>query len=294
MKEITTENPKYCNNDYSSEKSFFFDHVHIFWNEQISFHQSNDWELSYIITGSGTRVIGNSMEVFSKGEVILIPPNLPHIWYFDEHVHDKEGKIENITIIFPGSLLKQMADTFPETSSMIENLRTIKEGICFEGETLKSLQTIMTSMSVQNNIEQLSSIIKILYEIGSSNQNRVVGTFEKQTKTNLKMREVWRFMITNYQRNIALDEVAQYVSMNRSSFCTFYKREKGQTFLAALNELRIESSCQMLRETNIPVADICYAVGFNDVPHFNRTFKKMKGETPKNYRIKMNQKPAVN
>ncbi|SET03346.1 hypothetical protein SAMN05444285_10520 [Draconibacterium orientale] len=37
-------------------------------------------------------------------------------------------------------------------------------------------------------------------------------------------------MITNYQRSISLDEVAQYIGMNRSSFCSFYKREKGKTF----------------------------------------------------------------
>jgi len=42
----------------------------------------------------------------------------------------------------------------------------------------------------------------------------------------------------------------------------------------------------MLGETSIPVADICYAVGFNDVPYYNRRFKKLKGETPKDYRTK--------
>jgi len=285
MKQLSIENPKYCSNDYNMKKSFFFDHVHIFWNEQITFHQSDDWELSYIITGSGTRVIGDSMQTFTKGEIILIPPNLPHGWYFDEYDHDDEGKIENITIIFPKSLPDQIAAIFPETISYIEQIKKINEGICFEGETLKVLQKIMFDMSAQNDIEQLSSLLHIFYKIGSSNQIRVVGSFEKQTKTNLKIREVWRYMITNYQRNISLDEISQRVGMNRSFFCTFYKREKGQTFFSALNELRIESSCQMLRETNIPVADICFAVGFNDVPHFNRTFKKLKGETPNNYRI---------
>lgn len=94
-------------------KSFSYDHVHIEWHEQITFHQSNEWELSYIITGSGTRIIGDVMETFSKGEIILLPPNLSHGWYFDEHVHDSEGKIENITIIFPDPLLDNCANTFP-------------------------------------------------------------------------------------------------------------------------------------------------------------------------------------
>ncbi|WP_319229007.1 AraC family transcriptional regulator [Draconibacterium orientale] len=91
-------------------------------------------------------------------------------------------------------------------------------------------------------------------------------------------------MITNYQRSISLDEVAQYIGMNRSSFCSFYKREKGKTFFTDLNEYRVDCSCMMLRETNIPISDICFAAGFNDVPHFNRTFKKIKGQSPNNYR----------
>lgn len=66
--------PKYSHIEIDSDRSFFFDHVHIVWDEQISFNQSPDWELSYIITGSGTRVIGDVMETFSKGERIFIPP----------------------------------------------------------------------------------------------------------------------------------------------------------------------------------------------------------------------------
>ncbi|WP_394331162.1 helix-turn-helix domain-containing protein [Draconibacterium orientale] len=51
-----------------------------------------------------------------------------------------------------------------------------------------------------------------------------------------------------------------------------------------MNEYRVDCSCMMLRETNIPISDICFAAGFNDVPHFNRTFKKIKGQSPNNYR----------
>jgi YesN/AraC family two-component response regulator len=72
--------------------------------------------------------------------------------------------------------------------------------------------------------------------------------------------------------------------MNRAAFCAFFKREKGKSFMSALNEYRIDSSCEMLRDTTIPIGDICFAVGFNDIPHYNRTFKKLKGKSPKDYR----------
>ncbi|WP_320112274.1 AraC family transcriptional regulator [Draconibacterium orientale] len=284
MKQINPENLKYCHTDFNPAKSFIYDHVHIVWNEQITFHKSYDWELSYIIKGSGTRLIGDQMDTFTTGEVILIPPHLPHGWYFDEYDHDEEGKIENITIIFPDSLLDRFAANFAETAQYIRRFKKINNGICFEGETLNRLQQILLDMLAENDMEQAASFLKIVHTIASSNQSRAVGSMEKETKSNAKIREVYRFMITNYQRSISLDEVAQYIGMNRSSFCSFYKREKGKTFFTDLNEYRVDCSCMMLRETNIPISDICFAVGFNDVPHFNRTFKKIKGQSPNSYR----------
>ena len=78
-----------------------------------------EWELSYVITGSGTRIVGDLMETFSNGEVVLIPPNIPHCWSFDKNIHDDKGKIENITIIFPDSLFDKCAYVFPETKRYI-------------------------------------------------------------------------------------------------------------------------------------------------------------------------------
>lgn len=66
----------------------------LFGIEQISFHQSPDWELSYIITGSGTRVIGDVMETFSKGEIIFIPPMIPHVWYLTSMYMIKTVKLK--------------------------------------------------------------------------------------------------------------------------------------------------------------------------------------------------------
>lgn len=275
---------KYCPPIENKEKSFYFDHVRIYWNEQITYHQAEDWELSYIIKGSGTRVLGDVVETFSSGEIILLPPKMPHGWYFNEFDHDEEGKIENITIIFSKELLQNLHTLFPELATTVQTLNTCKKALTFEGQTLKKLQFKMKEMLRQTDVEQLASFINLLSVISNFKETKAVGYFNKQNKTAIKMQDVSRFMVHNYQRKITLDEVAKYVNMNRSSFCTFFKREKGKSFLTALNEYRIECSCLMLRETNRPVTDICYSVGFDDVPYFNRTFKKLKKVSPKDYR----------
>ena len=281
------EKMKYCPVDIANDKSFSFDHVRVVWNEQITLHQSPTCELSYIIVGSGTRIVGDTTEFFKTGEVVFLPPNMPHEWYFDEFDNDEEGKIENITIQFSVDFLEKTSGVFPELFKYIEEIRQIKQAVKFQGNTQKSLQKIMTGMTFENEWEQLLSLLRILVLIGSSNETSIVGSFEKQSKSSVKMQKVARYIINNFQRKITLDEVARYVGMNRSSFCSFYKKMKGKSFFSDLNEYRINSSCVMLKETSMSVADICFAVGFDDVPHFNRTFKKIKGVSPKEFRKKV-------
>ncbi|MFT3753785.1 MAG: AraC family transcriptional regulator [Paludibacter sp.] len=280
------EEIKYCEIQLEKDKSFYFDHVHIVWNEQITLHQSPTWELSYVMTGSGTRIVGDRMETFSAGEVVFLPPNIPHGWYFDEFDHDEQGKIENITIIFPVDWLHKCIAAFPETEHFMMQIEQYKDAVKFEGDTQISLQNIMTRMLGENSLEHISSLLNILNIIASSAEKQIVGVNTKQNRSQLKMQEVARYMVNNYQEKIKLEDVAKFVGMNRSSFCSFFKREKGKSFFTALTEYRIDCSCLMLRETSKPVAEICYAVGFDDVPHYNRTFKKLKGRTPKDYRAK--------
>lgn len=280
------EKMKYCPVEVENDKSFRFDHVHIVYNEQITLHQSSDWELSYVITGSGTRIVGDSTEFFTSGEVVFLPPNMPHGWYFDEFDHDKEGKIENITLFFTNTLLNKIETAFPEAAIYITEILSLKQAIRFNGQTLSKIQELMTTMVSLSDIERLLSLLRIFVIIGSAKETIIVGTLMKQNKSTIKIQNISRFIVNNFQRKISLEEAAQHVGMNSSSFCSFYKKMKGKSFLTDLTEYRINSSCVMLKETTLPISDICYAVGFEDIPHFNRTFKKMKGESPKDYREK--------
>jgi len=87
-----------------TNETLIYDHVRIKPTEQIRLHSSNSWEMTYIISGSGERIIGDTREKFKAGEIWLIVPGMPHQWIFNPDDTDSEGNIENITIIFPADL----------------------------------------------------------------------------------------------------------------------------------------------------------------------------------------------
>jgi len=60
-----------------------------------------------------------------------------------------------------------------------------------------------------------------------------------------------------------------------------------------INARRIDRACILLRETDLPVIEICHRVGFENLSHFNRQFRKLRGVTPTAFRRGFAESPAV-
>ena len=98
------------------------------------------------------------------------------------------------------------------------------------------------------------------------------------------MTQIKSFVNCNYMHEIKIDEIASHIGMNRSSFCSFFKKETGQTFTHYLNEKRISLACELLENEDMNINEIGQAVGIPDTPYFCRIFKTFKGLTPTEYR----------
>ncbi len=277
---------KYCHIPVKEDTSFLFDHVHIAWDKQVNLHRQDFWELTYIIKGRGTRVIGDAMGAFSEGEVILIPPHIPHCWSFDEEVCDEEGKIENICIFFSDVFLKNNGFVFPELRAVIKRIMENTNVVSFVGDTLSGIHLIMKSMVRQNSVERLSSMIRMLPLVSSPEVTTIVGGPFIEDMNVKRMQVLHLYVMNNFQNTITLDMVSKFIGMEKASFCVFFKKMTKKSFFTFLTEYRIEASCKLLVNTSLSVAEACNASGFSDVPHFNRMFKRIKGMTPTQYRVR--------
>lgn len=78
--------------------------------------------------------------------------------------------------------------------------------------------------------------------------------------------------------------MAERTHMVPQSFCRWFKSSVGNSFVTFLNAARIEKVCQLLTTTETPIKQIAYPSGFESLSHFNRTFKHLKGESPRDLR----------
>lgn len=86
---------------------------------------------------------------------------------------------------------------------------------------------------------------------------------------------------------LSLAEVAEYVGLNEKYFTNRFTKETGETFSSYVTALRIQKAKELLKTTSFKVYEISEMVGYRNVEHFNRVFKKLNGVTPAGYRKTM-------
>lgn len=83
---------------------------------------------------------------------------------------------------------------------------------------------------------------------------------------------------------LSLNRIAAHIGVSPSYFSSIFKQETGTTFVEYLTKVRIDKACELLRCTNSRTAEIGEQVGYSDPHYFSVTFKKVMGQSPKDYR----------
>ena len=252
--------------------------------EQLPLHRQDSWELTYIVFGKGTRILGDSETEFSEGSLAFIPPHIPHCWRFDNGHTDADGCIAHYTLTFKTEFIDRCVSSFPELTERLETVKSISSALQFDPETTTIIADTLRKMSTEEESELLPFVFRLLLLLSKRERNAtVVGRFSETDRTSERINKVKEFTQSHYARTITIDMIAEHVGMNRSSFCTFFKKATGQTYITYLNKLRVDRACFLLRQGKFNVTEVCYMVGFNDVPYFNRCFKNNRGMSPKEY-----------
>ncbi|WP_461206223.1 helix-turn-helix domain-containing protein [Clostridium sp. DL1XJH146] len=105
-----------------------------------------------------------------------------------------------------------------------------------------------------------------------------------ESKGNKNIENVLQYIEKNFNKDISLKDVADYVDLNPSYVSTIFKENIGESFVSYLNKTRIEKAKKLIVNTQHTIKEIGFRVGFNSLQSFFRIFKKYEGITPGQYR----------
>jgi AraC-like DNA-binding protein len=256
-------------------------------------HYHPEFELTLIVKSFGQRRIGDNIENFNEGDLVLVGNNLPHVWKNDEIFFDKKAnmKAQAICVKFLPDFAGSEFLNRPEMSG----IRTLLEekaplGIKLLGSLRDKVETIMLELPDIDETERFIQLLRILNDISKSNEYRLLASLSYRNE-NLKnahrINVVLDYIMENYEEELHLDKVAGLVNMNKNAFCRFFKKGTKKSLFTVINEVRIGKACQHLTETDMNILQVCYACGFNNISNFNKAFRKLNDMSPTVYRKRL-------
>ncbi len=253
----------------------------------VHFHE--EYELNFIENAKGVkRVVGDSMEEIDDLELVLVGPNIPHAWF--THKCQSE-KIFEVTIQFHRDLFHESFLKRTQLSSIRELFELSLEGISFSRETIRQVAPRLKELEQKSGFGSVMELMGILDDLSVSADRRALSgdhiyNADFIYMDSRRMEKLIEFMNANFHRPVRLAEAARLVTMAETAFSRFFKTKTGVNFVDFLNDIRLGHASRLLIDTKDSIADIASACGFTSMSNFNRTFKREKGKTPKEFRTK--------
>lgn len=248
-------------------------------------HYHPKLELVLILESAGTRFIGDSIENFSPGEIVLIGKNLPHLWLHDKNNFEENSshKARNHVIHFHENFTTGLAK-IPEMACINDLFDRASRGIGFKKASNSHIIQTFNKMFELHGYDKVIALLKVLKYLSEQKEYSIlssagyVNSFKE--RKNSKIVPVYEYIMNNFTERVCLDRAAALANMNPSAFSRYFKRIHKETFTRFVNEVKIGYACKLLIEQKYNISEICYRSGFNNVSNFNRQFKSLKKMTP--------------
>jgi AraC family L-rhamnose operon regulatory protein RhaS len=92
------------------------------------------------------------------------------------------------------------------------------------------------------------------------------------------------YLFNNYRQKITIENLTRHFQTNRNTLSQKFKQATGTSVIEYVSQLRVRVACQLLKDTTLPVSEICERVGYDDLTHFGRRFRKYVRLSPSEYR----------
>ena len=263
---------------------------------QIIPHRHTYLQMVYIRRGQLTHVSGSHLNELRCGDLLLMPPYTPH--YF---IPDPEHSFELAEFEFSAEFIDSgLADGVPyDDNRVLSWLERYTDGHSFPlvsltGSLRFEVENVLTEIGREYNERKTGSDAVIhglacklitlqrrAIEQEGSEQGREL-LYERHREVLIRSLD---FIRENYTRDITVQDAANVAIMSPSYYRQYFKLLTKKTFTEYLNGLRVAHSITLIRQNpRMKIVDICYASGFSNISHFNRTFLKITGVTPKAFR----------
>jgi AraC-like DNA-binding protein len=250
-------------------------------------HHHKEIELICFHKGSGTQFIGDHIQRFEPGDVVLIGTNLPHYWKYDQQDIEDSGSAYSTVIHFLDNFIGEKFLLLPEALPIKFLLEKARNGILISGECAAVIREKMECVYQLSGMQKIIALLDCLLTFASFKDLPRLSSFGFSYDLALSKKErvnkIYNYVLQNFKHKIGLEEVAAMADLTPHSFCRYFKNHTGKTFSSFLIEVRIGYARKLMLEKEMGIKEVCFESGFNNVTCFHKHFKSITHKTPKEY-----------
>jgi AraC-like DNA-binding protein len=251
------------------------------------FHYHPEIELTLIVSSTGQRYVGDHIGRFAAGDLVLMGPNLPHMYTNDTKLR---GPARSIVVQFLPECFGRDFFNSGEMKAIRLLLEKSRVGLHFHGRTRDKVAPLLEQFQSLEGSARIIAFLNILDLLAHSRECRMLASPTYSPSLAIyqgeRINRVCELISKKFKEGITQSEAARMAKMSGPSFSRFFRRATNKTFRSFLNEVRIGYASQLLLETDHTIAEACYESGFGNLSNFNRQFLKLRKISPRDFRRK--------
>lgn len=250
-------------------------------------HFHNYFEISYCYFGEGVVFLGEKSEPYGPGTISLIPSNFPH------GIHSKEGGVcrwEFLYLDFAGFVERCYQSDVYKGMRILDQITQFP--IMIESEDYPRISNVVRAILDENreqetlNREAVGGYMFVLLQELVRLNKRMSEINKKESLHVEKIRPALVYIETHYHEEIKIKTLAEVCNLSEPYFRKLFRNCMKTSPLEYINTVRVQKACDYLQKKDFPVNDLAWQVGYSSVSTFERNFKKIVGQTPKQWRLR--------
>jgi AraC-like DNA-binding protein/quercetin dioxygenase-like cupin family protein len=257
-------------------------------------HHHPQFEFTLTLNSRGQRFVGDHVDKYDDGDLVLLGPNLPHTWFSSEKIG--QGPHVALVVWFEADWAERIAQDFREFSRIGKLLTRAGRGLHFSRPAADGVRDRFLTLFTLNPAQRLLRLLEILGELTARSAESLSShspLVAEAADARDRIHRVLTYLHQNYSRTVTLAELAEIACLSESGTHRMFWKHTRKTITAYIAHMRIGEACSRLLGTEDSVGFIGDAVGYASLANFHRQFRALRGMSPREYRNQFTERAPI-
>jgi AraC-like DNA-binding protein len=252
-------------------------------------HRHAHAELTWIERGQGLRWVGDSVEPFFDGDLVLVGGEVAHLW--TSRGPQPAGGCAATVLQFKPDWAARTG--LPELAGVAALLSRATLGLEIQGNTRLEIQQLLLHLRHATPVRRVAAFVDVLCALmeGGAHDLRELSGHSPASKTatdsptrGRRVDHVLNWIEEHLAEDLRVESAAAVAHVTTAAFGRFFRREVGKCFTEYVNDARCGWAALRLIRDREPIAQIAQSCGFSTLSHFGEQFRRRYAMAPRDFR----------